>query len=257
MDPYLERPEIFPDFHDSLITYIRGALQPILRPKYVAVTRERIYIEEREHPRLPDVAVVKTRTKETSKSRAATAVMEIEPDVPAVFTLVRDEIKEPLIHIVEATGDHRLITAIEVVSPDNKRAGEGRRSYLEKREEYWKSGVNLIEIDLLRTGRPTVRVSQENLASLPPWRYLVAVTRQRPSREEVYHFPLDQRLPRIAVPLTEQDDDPVLDLQPVFARAWDEGPYPELLNYDQAPPGPMSETEAEWCRGRLKAAGLA
>lgn len=27
MDPYLENPEILPDFHDSFLTYLREALQ--------------------------------------------------------------------------------------------------------------------------------------------------------------------------------------------------------------------------------------
>jgi hypothetical protein len=30
MDPYLENPEIFPDFHDSFITYLREVLQASL-----------------------------------------------------------------------------------------------------------------------------------------------------------------------------------------------------------------------------------
>ena len=32
MDPYLESPEIFPDFHDSFITYLREALQAACPP---------------------------------------------------------------------------------------------------------------------------------------------------------------------------------------------------------------------------------
>ena len=32
MDPYIERPELWPDFRDSLIAAIRGVLQPHLRP---------------------------------------------------------------------------------------------------------------------------------------------------------------------------------------------------------------------------------
>ena len=33
MDPYIERSEIWPDFHNSLVAYIREALQPQLRPR--------------------------------------------------------------------------------------------------------------------------------------------------------------------------------------------------------------------------------
>ena len=36
MDPYLEEPRRWPDVHQSLITYIRDALQPAVRPRYFA-----------------------------------------------------------------------------------------------------------------------------------------------------------------------------------------------------------------------------
>lgn len=36
MDPYLENPEIFPDFHDSVITYLREYLQACLPEPYFA-----------------------------------------------------------------------------------------------------------------------------------------------------------------------------------------------------------------------------
>ncbi|MGH7128450.1 MAG: DUF4058 family protein, partial [Planctomycetaceae bacterium] len=50
MDPYIERPEIWPDFHDSLIAALRGALQPLLRPRYAALTQDRLYVVESERP---------------------------------------------------------------------------------------------------------------------------------------------------------------------------------------------------------------
>lgn len=37
MDPYIEKPAIWPDFHDALVTEIRWLLQPQLRPRYVAL----------------------------------------------------------------------------------------------------------------------------------------------------------------------------------------------------------------------------
>lgn len=41
MDPYLERQSIWPDIQDSLIIAIRGLLQPLLRPKYAAISQDR------------------------------------------------------------------------------------------------------------------------------------------------------------------------------------------------------------------------
>jgi hypothetical protein len=251
MDPYIERPAIFPDFHDSLITFIRGALQPLLRPKYVALTADRLYVVESERPIKPDVAVVRTSAKEY---RAGTGLLE--PDAPAVFEMWREDSREPLIQIVEPAAQNRVVTAIEVLSPDNKKDAVGRTAYLQQREEFWGSGTNLVEIDLLREGEPTVRISKEKIEGLRPWHYLAAVTRRWPSRQEVYAIPLQRRLSRVAIPLAENDADVTLDLQAVFTRCWDEGPYPELLRYEGPPPGTMTADDVHWCEERLRAAGF-
>jgi uncharacterized protein DUF4058 len=161
-------------------------------------------------------------------------------------------IREPLIHIIEPAEGNRLVTAIEVLSPQNKVGGAGRRAYLKKRDEFWEAGANLVEIDLLRSGRSTVRLSQEKLKTLQPYRYLVGVTRRWPTRQEVYAFPLEHRLPRVAIPLSDDDNDVPLDLQAAFARCWDEGPYPELLRYEAAPPPDLNDMETTWCREVLR-----
>lgn len=61
MDPYLERSELWPDFHDTLIAMTRELLQPVLKPKYAALTQDRLYLVEADRPIYPDVAVVRTR----------------------------------------------------------------------------------------------------------------------------------------------------------------------------------------------------
>lgn len=253
MDPYIERPAIWPDFHDSLITCIRAALQPVLRPRYVALAQDRLFVVESDRPIRPDVAVARTSSPKPPAG-AATAVLEA--DAPAVFELWREEMRQPLIQILEPAAGNRVVTAIEILSPDNKAAGEGRDSYLQKREEYWGAGTSLVEIDLLRVGQPTVRVSAENMATLRPWRYLVAVTRRWPSRQEVYAIPLSSRLPRVRIPLAADDQDVILDLQAAFTRCWDEGPYPELLRYEGPPPGNLTPEEVHWCEDMPRQAGL-
>jgi hypothetical protein len=251
MDPYIERPAIWPDFHDRLITCLCAALQPLLRPRFVALTQDRLYVVESDRPIWPDVAVVSTPSIER---RFATGAAVLEPDSPAVFDLWREEIRQPLIHIVEPAVGNRIVTAIEVLSPDNKKSGDGRASYLQKRDEFWNAGTNLVEIDLLREGEPTVRISADKMNSLRPRHYLVAVTRRRPSRQEVYPISLERRLPRVAIPLTENDRDATVDLQTVFTRCWDEGPYPELLRYQSDPPGAIGTEDLAWCREVLQAA---
>jgi Protein of unknown function (DUF4058) len=253
MDPYIERPEIWPDFHDSLIGAVKAVLQPQLRPRYVALGRDRLYVIESDRPIYPDLSIIRTKAAKTS---APSAVAVVETDVPAVFELWREELREPFIEIIEPAAGNRVVTAIEVLSPDNKRPGPGRRSYLEKREEYWAGGANLVEIDLLREGDPTVRVTAEKLEALRPWHYLVTVTRRWPPQHEVHTVSLKQRLPRVAIPLGQEDKDVALDLQGAFSRTWEEGPYPELLHYEAPPLGSLSAEDLAWCETALQAAGF-
>lgn len=252
MDPYIERGEIWPDFHDRFITYLCAALKPLLLPRYVALTQDRLFVVEADRPIRPDVSVVES-TRPGPVQKASAAVLEV--DVPAIFELWREEVRQPLIQIVEPAAGNRIVTAIEVLSPDNKAPGRGQASYTLKRDEFWNSGTNLVEIDLLRQGNPTVRIAREKVEKLRPWHYLVAVTRHWPARQEIYRVPLQQRLPNVHIPLAENDKDITLELQGVFTRCWDEGPYPQVLNYDEPPPGEMSQTDRDWCYQVLQKAG--
>jgi hypothetical protein len=72
----------------------------------------------------------------------------------------------------------------------------------------------------------------------------------------LYTFPLEQRLPRISIPLAHDDPDVVLDLQATFTRCWEAGPYPELLRYDDTVPGELNSVQSAWCRKRLSEAKL-
>ncbi len=255
MDPYVERPAIWPDCHDTLITCIRGALQPLLRPKYGALTQDRLFVVDSDRRMLPDVAVVPSPSTRTPSSGAMAL---LEPDAPTIFELHFEEEREPYLEIREAAAGHRIVTAIEVLSPDNKTAGAGRRSYLRKQEELWDSGANLVEIDLLRAGEPTMRVSFAHLDELRPWRLpggRVAPVQQCPARSLSRHA-LERTLAahcdstrRIA------DQDVTLDLQAAFNRCWDEGAYPGFLHYDKPPPGRLTPEELAWCEDILRNGG--
>jgi hypothetical protein len=251
MDPYLERSELWPDFHDSLITYIRENLQPKLRPRYAALIQDRLYVVEHERPIWPDISVVRTARDEGGVA----TLPDVEADEPLVVELVEEEVRQPVIHIVEPAAGNRLVTAIEVLSPDNKRSGEGRDSYLRKRNELRQSGTHLVEIDLLREGTRTLRVSPDRPERRTPWCYVVSVSRQ-PLTHELYLFALEDRLPRVRVPLAHEDPDVVLDLQAAVVRCWEAGPYPELLRYPGTPPGNLTRDQIQWCRRRLAEAGL-
>ncbi len=248
MDPYVERTQIWPDFHDSLVAYIREALQPQLRPRYAALTQDRLYVVEHRRPIRPDVSIVRAPLGESGVAVAT------RPDRPLIVEFVDEEITQPVIHIVEPAAGNRIVTAIEVLSPDNKDPGPGRDSYLDKQDELWHAGAHLVEIDLLRGGHRLFRIEPDELGDTSQWQYMVAVSR-RPRYCEFYPATIRERLPRIGIPLAAGDPDVMLDLQAVFTRCWQSGPYPALLHYDEPPPGDMSADDAAWCRQQLATAG--
>src|SRR5205823_3839754 len=77
-------------------------------------------------------------------------------DPPQVVTFIDDEVRQPYIQIVTASSEENVVALIEVVSPSNKETGDSRNLYLKKQFETLGSATHLIEIDVLRTGQPTV-----------------------------------------------------------------------------------------------------
>ena len=86
MDPYLERPSLWPDVHHELISGIREHLNRQLRPRYVARVEERTYYPEEDDPGLelfappeyfvPDVKIVDRNPN--SRIVGATAVIDAQ-----------------------------------------------------------------------------------------------------------------------------------------------------------------------------------
>jgi hypothetical protein len=261
MDPYLEDPARWPDVHQSLITYIRDALQPQVRPRYHARMGERVYILQPPRAMYPDVMLTRRPVRETAlvdlaaPASEATAAEE-DLDTPITLVLPPVEHREPFVEIVHAAGDE-VVTVIEVLSPANKTPGEGHRLYRRKQQEILDSPAHLIEIDLLSQGLHTVTISEEGMASLPPHRYLVSVKRAPERyRFEVYPIPLQRRLARARVPLREPDADVTLDLQAVFTQCYDNGGYADFLDYQKPPPVALAPEEAAWVDGLLQGKGL-
>src|SRR5438105_3302089 len=59
MDPFLENPAIFPDLHDSLIIYLREAINAQLQEPYFATTGERTWIAASQRYIEPDVNLLR------------------------------------------------------------------------------------------------------------------------------------------------------------------------------------------------------
>ena len=60
----------------------------------------------------------------------------------------------------------------------------------------------------------------------------------------VYPIRLQDRLPEIAIPLLPGDGDVAIDLQEVFQRSYDAGPYRRRIRYRQTEPVPPLDAAA-------------
>ncbi|HEX7594678.1 MAG TPA: DUF4058 family protein [Anaerolineae bacterium] len=244
MDPYLDDPLRWPDVHQSLITYIRDALQSQIRPDYLARIGERVYMVSPARAIVPDVFLVQRRAREVIAPY--TAHTQAPSTLPIVVTLPPVEQREPFIEIVHAAGE-QIVTVIEVLSPANKAAGEGRAQYRQKQQQILASRVNFVEIDLLASGQSIVAVPDEALFTLPAHRYIVSVHRAvEQYRFEMYPLELPRVLPQVRVPLRDPDPDVSFDLQAVFTQCYDNGGYADLLDYRLPPRAPLSAEEAAW-----------
>lgn len=126
-----------------------------------------------------------------------------------------------------------------------------------KQQEILDSDANLIEIDLLRTGERVYAnlFVADFVAQLEPAPdYLVLVNRayRRADREHDYQLfavGLREMLPCIPVPLRAQDAEVPLDLQYVFNRVYDGGPYHRgAVDYSQPPNPPVHANDTDWVR---------
>jgi Protein of unknown function (DUF4058) len=266
MDPYLE--QYWGDVHQRIATYTCDWLQSRLPGDLRARMQERVYIEfpnARRALYYPDVRVVE-RPGLWPSAGAATAVAEHSTaedavngdpicDVPILIHLEIEPVTEGYIEIIDVKSGHRVVTAIEVLSPTNKRPGEGQQLFLNKREDQQAAGVNTVEIDLLRGGTRVLMVDAEHIPPFHRTSYQVCVWRgSRRSRVELYRVPLAERLPVIAIPLRPTDRDVPVDLQAILEKCYRNGGYDDI-DYRGEPDPPFSAEDAAWTDSLLSEKG--
>lgn len=259
MDPWLERR--WGDIQHSLIGFARDSLNDQLPEDLIARIDERIYvgyIDGGARQIIPDVSVLEMRSSQRTEPREGTmgrgGVAVALVDEPIVFSLKDDLPAEGFIEIVEAKGNQKIITAIEVFSPTNKLQSGPRRDYLQKRREYHRAGVSVLEIDLLRQGRHLIDIPLTAISGALQTTYKVCVRRGwRRMAQEAEYYPifLRSRLPRIRVPLRPTDSDATLDLQSLLDDAYVRGRY-DRTDYTQLPFPPLNDEDMTWALQQIK-----
>jgi hypothetical protein len=246
MDPYIEN-QRWSGFHHMLIAELASTLVKMLRPRYEVDPEERIYVETAfGEPRVirPDVAVSTSAPSRAGNSTAA-AVLDVEPNVYTLPMPMLVEERESYL-VIRKTGEQKVVTVIEVLSPANKRPGsDGRREYLKKRHEILRSDSHLVEIDLLLGGErlPTIRP----LLRTTDYCAFVCRAGQRPEAE-VFEWSIRSRLPRLPIPLVVDDPDAIVDLQPAMNAVYDRSGYDYALDYSVPLSVPLRPADEDWVK---------
>jgi hypothetical protein len=256
MDPYVE--SSWNDIHGGLVTYIRDELNALLPEPYRATMQKRVIVSDLREPvsgvRFPDVAVLKWPSG--AGTATATAVHSQHLRVPLFGTIAySDPIEEYSVEIIDAASGSKVITAIEMLSPDNKRPGNGMNEFREKQKEYREAGVNRCDIDLLRVGRRLFEFPESLLNPDQRKPYYVTIYRaHKPNEAELYAIDLRDSLPAIGIPLRPDDGDIEIALQPIFARGYRNARL--KITYDGPCEPPLDPEDAAWAAQILANAKL-
>jgi hypothetical protein len=255
MDPYLEHQEFFPALHGRLIAEINDQLQERLPEAYYVKFNTRVWVEYSERIIEPDVGVARMDQPRGGNGTAVAVAVR-----PVVIFVPNDETTETFLEIRTVQADQQLVSMIEVLSPSNKTSGNpGRDQYLKKQRDVQGSRVNLVEIDLLRGGTHTTAVPRDRaLAETGPFDYHVCIhCFDQLGLYYVYPIRLEQKLPEIAIPLLPGDSAVTLDLQAIFNRCYEVGPYRRRSPYLAYPPEPpLTPEQAAWADDLLRSTGI-
>lgn len=259
MDPWLEQSGIWSNLHTTLITALRDELTGLLRPHYYVDIDQRTYItpingDDKLLGR-PDVHVVKSPYLITAlpPKTAPSEVLVADPVVVNLELYDEEEVLERYLEVRKPRSGE-IVTVIEILSPKNKRSGEGRTTYLQKRRQIFHSQTHLVEIDLLRRGQPMpVVLPGKKIKS--DYRILVSRWDQRP-QSELYPFTIRQSIPRFRLPLLPGDEEPIVDLTKLLADIYDRAGYDLVIDYTTNPIPRLTGKDAHWADKHLKERGI-
>ena len=254
MDPWLE--DHWGDVHARLTTYTSDFLQPGLPSGLRARIEEYVTIEAKDegcyprHRLVPDVSITERPSFHERDEQTAVATL---PEVEAI-ELPR-LVEEPTlrrVQIVDTRSGHRVITSIEFLSPSNK-LGRGLEEFRQKQNEFLDGGVNLVEIDLIRTGEWAMSVRRGLVPEDIDMMYRAVVIRANNQLMcDFYPISVTKPLPKIRVPLRPKDQDVILDLQPLLDLAYINGGYAEEIDYSRQPLTPLIKPIADWTQAWLE-----
>lgn len=251
MNPYLENPALWSEVHNRLIVNLADFLAPQIPPHYRVAIEQRTYLSDTSDSVLlgiPDVSLF-SRQKD-AKPTASTVTFASTSEAVTVTMPVPEQIKESYLEIREVATSY-VVTVVEILSPKNKRAGEGRKAYERKRKKVLATTTHLVEIDLLRGGKPMIFLGEVPLSD-----YRIVVSRGdcRPLAQ-LYGFSVRDVIPSFRLPLQSEDVEPLVDLQTLLNGVYERARYNLAIDYNQEPVPSLPEKDAVWADRLLRETG--
>jgi len=201
----------------------------------------------------PDVSVWKVR----EDTLLASAPPNFSPPI------VRDVTYPKPRHLTIREIGGELVTVIELLSPTNKH-GSGAHAYLQKRLGLMESGINLVEIDLVRKwGLALAQFEDDEMADsiridkgrLPA--HATTVFRaEQPLQREIYRVTYQKPLPAIRVPLRPDDQDIWLNLQELAEQCHADCAFDKSTDYRRNPEPALATEDVAWLDAHLKSTHL-
>lgn len=252
MNPYLEHPQLWPEVHNRLIIAIANAIESNLSRKYRVAIEKRTYTSLPEDSILVGIPHISVISKKSSSSQTSSTITIPDSGEYLTVTLpTPQEVRESYLEIRDVSTGY-VVTAIEVLSPTNKRPGKGREAYENKRMEVLSSSTNLVEIDLLRSGTPMPIL---NKTPQTDYRILVALGNRRPLAQ-LYTFSLQQKIPSFMLPLQPGDTELLVDLQSLLIQVYDQARYDLAIDYTLEPEPLLNPKDRAWADALLQEKGL-
>ncbi len=251
MNPYLEHPDRWSTAQNRLIVALADFLTPELLPKYQVDIEKRIYEVIGLNTLLvgrADVSVQQSKDF-TQAERIATGVSAIAQPIKVSLPMP-EEVREAYLEVKEVA-TQAVITTIEILSPTNKR-GNGREKYENKRQQVLNSQTHLVEIDLLREGKPLPTGGDEITSD---YRILVSRSDQRPIAD-LYAFNVPDAIPLFPLPLKIGDIGPIVNLKELLEGVYERSGYDYFINYGGEVIPPLAINQANWLDQLLQNPGL-
>jgi hypothetical protein len=228
MNPYMEVRAAWAGIHLHLLANFGQQLAPQIRPRYRVHTERYLLLGKDPVKFRPDLRLQRVSLSGDLKP----ATTRITSPSLATENLPYNEIDLPP-HLEIVTEEGEIVTIIEVLSPINK---EGEyNSYLSKRYQLLKTGINLVEIDLLREGqRIPLAVEVDS-----PYMALVSRAWEYP-KTHIWQITWKEPLPILPVPLRSDEIEARLQLDLALAQAY-AVEFEGFVNYQAPPPGTLTD----------------